>query len=95
MAGISSTQGVRCLVAQPHFMSSKKKWREEYGGALIVIERVSDGSFKCTVTRKREFVGDAIGFATRDYAYNYGLRLLAEFPESPQAEKTRDKAERA
>ena len=63
-------------------MSGKKKWREEYDGALIVIERASDETFSCTVTRKREFVGNAIGFATKDYAYNYGIRLLSEFPEA-------------
>lgn len=63
-------------------MPSKKKWRETYDGALIVIERSPDDTFKVTVTRKREFVGDACGFATKDYAYNYGIRLLGEFPET-------------
>jgi hypothetical protein len=67
----------------------KKKWRETYDddGSLILIERQSDRTFSVTVTRKRDFVGDAIGFATKDYAYNYGIRLLREFPEKAPGKK--------
>lgn len=46
------------------------------GHDLIVIRQSSDNTFKVTVKRKGKFLTEVIGFATVDYAYNYGLRLL-------------------